>query len=260
MLSGVEGKTVLVSGVGPGLGREIAEKLLRDGANVVVAARSADRLAAIAGELDPTGDRVEAVPCDITDADGCTALVDAATARFGSLDGLVHCAAYDAQFGGIEHLDMAQYRDVYDVNVFGTLQLTHTALPAMRDRGGAIVFIGTQSAYLPNVMQLGYASSKASLHTTMHLLAVELGKYRIRSNMVVATWMWGPPVEGYVQSVATERGITPEAVVAEITANMPLGVIPEDGDVAEAVAFLCSDRARTITGQTLFVNSGEYLH
>jgi enoyl-[acyl-carrier-protein] reductase (NADH) len=71
--------------------------------------------------------------------------------------------------------------------------------------------------------------------------------------------MWGPPVEAYVKITAKQRGISEEAVIGEITARMPLGEIPSDGDVAEAVVFFCSDRARMISGQYLMVNAGELM-
>jgi NAD(P)-dependent dehydrogenase (short-subunit alcohol dehydrogenase family) len=259
-MTSLAGKTVLVSGVGPGLGRELAATALREGANVVIGARTEERLKATASELDPSGERVAYAALDVRDAEGCARLVDTATSRFGALDAVVHCAAYDASFGGIEGADLDEFRAVYDINVFGTLQLTQAALPALKVGGGAIIFIGTQSMYLPRLMQLAYGSSKASMQTAGHLMAVELGPYKIRVNTVVATWMWGPAVEGYVKSVAAERGVSPDVVKAEIAANMPLQEIPEDGDVAEAVMFLASNRGRMITGQTLFVNAGEFLH
>ena len=107
--------------------------------------------------------------------------------------------------------------------------------------------------------QLAYASSKGALRAAMFHLAKALGPRKIRVNTVVPTWMWGPPVQMYVQWQVADRGITEEAAIGEITANMPLGEIPADEDVAESAIFLCSDRARTITGQTLYVNSGEFM-
>ena len=92
----LQGKTVLVTGVGGGLGRECAASALRDGANVVIAARTADSLAAIAAELDPTGGRVASQVTDITDADSCAALVDLAKERFGTVVALVPVAAISA--------------------------------------------------------------------------------------------------------------------------------------------------------------------
>jgi NAD(P)-dependent dehydrogenase (short-subunit alcohol dehydrogenase family) len=259
-MSTLAGKTVLVSGVGPGLGRHIAEVALREGANVVIGARSEDRLRKLAEELDPSDERVAVAPLDITSADACVDAVGVALDRFGRLDSIVHCAAYTELMGGLEGVDLEEFRPVFDTNVFGTLRLTQAALPALKREGGSIVVIGSQSMFLPRLMQLAYAASKASLRTAAHLLAVELGPYRIRVNTVVATWMWGPAVQGYVAWEAENRGVSEDEIVAEIAGNMPLGEIPEDGDVAEAVVFLASDRARAISGQTLFVNAAEYLH
>jgi len=78
-------------------------------------------------------------------------------------------------------------------------------------------------------------------------------------NMVVPTWMWGPPVQVYVKWQAQERGVPEDEIVRDITSNMPLGEIPADEAVADAVIFLCSARARMITGQTLLVNAGELM-
>ena len=93
----------------------------------------------------------------------------------------------------------------------------------------------------------------------MHL-ATELGPHKIRVNTVVPTWMWGPPVEGYVDWMSSSQGVPPEDVIAGITKNMPLGEIPSDGDVAEVVVFFASSRARMVTAQSLFVNAGEFPH
>ena len=94
----------------------------------------------------------------------------------------------------------------------------------------------------------------------MWFLNRELGPSRIRVNTVVPTWMWGPPVEGYVEYMVQSEGITKEEAIGRITGPMPLGEIPSDGDVADAVTFFLSDRARMITAQTLFVNAGEFPH
>ena len=98
----LEGKTVVVTGVGPGLGGEVAKLVLRDGGNVVLAARSADKLAAIADEIDPSGDRVAQLPTDIGDVEQCRALAKLAVDRFGAVDGVVQVAAYDGLMAGLE--------------------------------------------------------------------------------------------------------------------------------------------------------------
>jgi len=256
----LEGKTVVVTGVGPGLGGEVAKLVLRDGGNAVLAARTADKLAAIAEELDPTGARVAQLPTDIGDAEQCRALAQLAVDRFGAVDGVVQVAAYDSFLAGLEGTGDDDWRAILETNVIGSMHVVSAMADAMADRGGSIVLIGSQSSVLPPVMeQLAYASSKGALRAAMFHLAKALGPRKIRVNTVVPTWMWGPPVQMYVQWQVADRGITEEEAIGEITANMPLGEIPADEDVAESAIFLCSDRARTITGQTLYVNSGEYM-
>ena len=255
----LDGKTILVSGVGPGLGSETARIALREGANVVAAARQIDRLRAICAELDPSGERIEAVQADILDPASCASLVDAVLARFGKLDGIVHVAALDAVFGMLEGADLEEWRRTYEMNVFGSMQLVQAVIPALKDGGGSVVFIGTQSTDLPRVPQFAYASSKSALRTLGRLLAVELGPSGVRVNNVIATWMWGPPVQMYVQFTAQDRGVEEQVIIDEIASNMALRVIPEDDDVAEMSCFLMSDRARMVTGQTIWVNAGEFI-
>lgn len=257
----LQGKVVVVTGVGPGLGSEVARVALRDGALVAAAARSEERLRKAAEALDPTGERILAFPADIADADRCEALMQAAADRFGGVDAVVQVAALDTLMGTFESTPADDWRRALDVNVVGTLNVVRAAVPRLEARGGgAIVLIGSQSMWLPpRLPQIAYAASKGALVSAMVHLAKELGPKRIRVNMVVPTWMWGPPVEGYVRWQSKSRGLTPEQVIGEITAGMPLGEIPADEDVAEAVAFFCSDRSRMITGEALMVNAGELL-
>ncbi len=258
----LDGKVMVVSGVGPGLGREIAAAAVREGASVMMGARTQANLEAAAAEIDPSGKRVGWQVTDITNAQQCTRLADAAVEKFGKLDALVNCAAFDSVFGGVEGANFDEWRQVFDTNVIGTLQVTQSAIPHLKKNGGAIVFIGSQGMFWPpkGFFQTAYQSSKAGLVSAMYHLANELGADKIRVNTVVPTWMWGPPVEGYVNMTADAQGIPPEQVIAGITQNMPLGEIPSDGDVAEAVIFFASDRARMITAQTLMVNAGEFPH
>lgn len=257
----LEKKTVVVTGVGPGLGSEVARVALRDGANVAIGARNAERLEKIAAELDPSGERILASPTDITKPASCEQLMAATGTRFGGIDAVVQVAALDTLFGSLESTSIEDWQASMNTNVIGTLQLVRAAAGPLAERGGgAIVLIGSQSMYLPpDLPQIAYAAAKGALASAMLHITRELGPKKIRINMVIPTWMWGPPVEGFVHWQAKERGVPEAEVIAEITAKMPLGEIPADEDVAEAVAFFCSDRARMITGQTLLVNAGELL-
>ncbi len=256
----LEGKTVLVTGVGTGLGREIAEVALRDGANLVIAARTESTLEQASKELDESGERVAFSVTDINDAAACEALVAVALERFGSVDALVQVAAYEQSFGGLHDTDLESWRKAFDTNVVGALTLIRAVHPAMKQGGGgAIVLIGSQSSFLPSMPQAGYAASKGALLSAMYYLAAELGPDNVRVNMVVPSWMWGPPVEGFLRAKAKGEGRSLEEVRDEITGNFPLRRMTEDGEVAEAVAFFASDRAKAITGQYLLVNAGEHM-
>ena len=205
----LEGKTVLVTGVGNGLGRECAASALRDGANVVMAARTPETLTAIAGELDPTGERVATHPTDITDPESCASLVESAKGRFGSVDALIQVAAYENVWGGLYDLKFEAWRKAFETNVLGALTVIRPVAAAMKSGGGgSVVLIGSQSMFQPALPQSGYAASKSALLSAMYYLCDELGPDNIRFNMVIPSWMWGPNVEMYVNGTAANQGRT----------------------------------------------------
>jgi NAD(P)-dependent dehydrogenase (short-subunit alcohol dehydrogenase family) len=256
----LEGKTVIVTGVGAGLGRECAASALREGANVVMAARTKDTLAAAAAELDPGGTRVTAVPTDITDADACAALVATAKERFGSVDALIQVAAFEYVFGGLHETRLDDWRKAFETNVLGALTVLRPVAEAMKaGAGGSVVFIGSQSMFKPALPQAGYAASKSALLTAMYYLADELGADNIRCNMVVPSWMWGPPVQMFVEGTAKRKGITADEALHDIVGDFPLGRMTEDGEVADVAVFFASDLAKAVTGQHLMVNAGEMM-
>jgi NAD(P)-dependent dehydrogenase (short-subunit alcohol dehydrogenase family) len=257
----VKDKTVVVVGVGPGLGREVAVAALRDGANVVVAARSKDSLEAQAKSLDPSGKRILAVPTDVTKDEQCNALMEAAAKKFGHVDAVVLVAAMDRAFGGLETTNPADWANCVAINVMGAAFICRAAAKQMKKTGGgSLVLIGSQSMwYPPMAPQIAYAASKGGLLSAMYHMVHELGPQKIRVNMVIPTWMWGPPVEGFVRDEAKRQGVPEKTIIDSITKNMPLGEIPKDDDVANACIFFCSDYSRMVTGETLLVNAGELL-
>ncbi|MGY0017833.1 SDR family oxidoreductase [Streptomyces sp. YJ-C3] len=255
------GKTVIVSGVGAGLGHQVAAAVVRDGGNAVLGARTEANLAKSAAELDPEGTRTAYLPTDIGDEVQCEALAALARERFGGVDAVVHVAAWDSYFGGLEDADFDTWSQVIDVNLLGTLRMTRACLPALKVRGGSVVIIGTQSAVAApsQVWQAAYAASKGALTSAMYSMARELGPDRIRVNTVLPGWMWGPPVQAYVQFTAHTENVPEDEVLARLTERMALPELATDGDVADAAVFLASDRARAITGQQLLVNAGELM-
>ena len=128
----LDDKIAIVSGVGPGLGQAIARAMAREGAKVALAARNEAYLKEVASELD----NAVAVPTDITDADQCQRLVDRTVEEFGGVDIVANSAFQPGDIGKtFEKSDLSRWRDLFEVNTFGALQVTQSAIPAMRTRG-----------------------------------------------------------------------------------------------------------------------------
>jgi NAD(P)-dependent dehydrogenase (short-subunit alcohol dehydrogenase family) len=255
----LEGKKAVVTGVGPGLGRAAALALAREGAELALVARSEDRLAAIATEIEAAGGRAVAVPGNVSKPEDCARIAADAAAALGGIDVLVNSAFRGDVFQPFEAVDLNQWRKIFDVNLWGALQLTQACVPALRASGaGSVVMVASMSARKIRPNEAGYAASKGALLTATKSLASELGPDRIRVNAVVPGWIWGPNVQLYVDWQVTDRGITREEVIAEITEAIPLGEIPPQEDIAEAIVFFASGMSRVITGQSLDVNGGEY--
>ena len=253
----LDGKTCVVSGVGPGLGQAAARALASHGANVVLAARTKSYLDEVAAAI---GERAHVVPTDVTESDQCRRLVEAAVDRFGALDVLVNSAFRPDVFRRFEDVDLGAWREIFEVNVWGTLQLTQAAVPQMKDRGGSIVFVNSMVVRHPQPRQAGYGASKGALLVAAQGLANELGQYNIRVNSVVPGWMLGPPVEMYLEYQANRRGVTRDEILAERNSHTALNRIPTQEEAASAVVFLASDLSSGMTGQSIDVNGGERFH
>jgi NAD(P)-dependent dehydrogenase (short-subunit alcohol dehydrogenase family) len=255
----LDGKVALVSGAGPGLGRDVALAFGREGATVVVAARTADRVQSLAAEIERAGAGALGLTLDITDADRCRAAVDELTERFGGLDILVNNAFDDGDHRAFLDADLGRWRRTMDVNFFGTLQLTQAVAAAMAARGdGRIVMINTMSTVRIRPRYGAYTASKAALAAITKTLAAELGPHGVRVNGVHPGYIWGESVEAYFEHLAGRTGISPEEQYREVASETALGYLPPSAEIAEAVVFFASDMSRPITGQALGVNAGQW--
>ena len=254
----LSGKVCVVSGVGPGLGRQAATALAAHGADLVLAARRQSTLDDVLAEVSSLGARAIAVPTDITDPEACARLMAAGVEEFGGIDVLVNNAFRFDAFKSFEEVDLAIWRKIMDTNLFGSLQMTRAAMPAMRERGGgSVVMVASMVTRQPQPAQGGYAISKGALLTATKVLAYELGPSKIRVNAVVPGWMAGPSVDMYIDMTSKGRGVEPQVVVDELNARVPLGRIPSDGDVAGSIVYLASDLSCAVTGEALETNGGE---
>jgi NAD(P)-dependent dehydrogenase (short-subunit alcohol dehydrogenase family) len=254
----LHGKVCIVSGVGPGLGRQAARAFATHGAHLVLSARRQSSLSEVASEVREMGARALTVPTDITDPEQCAQLIIRATEEFGGVDVLVNNAFRFDAFQSFETVDLALWRKIMDVNLFGSLQMTRAALPAMKERGGgSVVIVASMVALRPQPLQGGYAISKGALLTATRVLAFELGPSGVRVNAVVPGWMSGPSVDVYVQMTSEARGVSAHAIIDELNARVPLGRIPSDEEVAGSIVYLASDLSSAMTGQAIDTNGGE---
>ena len=167
----LENKVVIITGIGPGMGRKLALEAGKVGAKLILAARSKDFVESVAREV---GDQAVAVIADVSKQADCDRIAAAAIERFGRIDGLVNSAYGSAPFVPFEEADLADWRRAMDVTIFGTLQMVKSVLPHMKQQGGAIVNVSTMETRKTLPGHGGYVISKVGLAGVTRQLAVEL--------------------------------------------------------------------------------------
>jgi len=255
----LEDRVAIVSGVGPGMGRDIALALAREGANLVLGARTEERLEKVAAEVEGLGRKVAWRSTDVTDNDHCLALAAAAIETFGRIDVLVNNAFVQPPLKRIEYDDVAEWRRSHEVNVLGSLQMTKAVIPHMKgQRSGSIVFINSMTVRNPGEKLGAYSATKAALLLMARTLARELGDHGIRVNTVVPGYIWGPNLKWYFRYLSEKDGRTVEQIYEQVAAETALKRLPTPAEIADPVVFFASDLARMVTGQSLDVNAGHF--
>jgi 3-oxoacyl-[acyl-carrier protein] reductase len=240
------GRVAVLTGATRGIGLAIAAELVRRGASVVVTARKPDELEAAVAELDPdsTG-RAISSRGSADDAEHQAFTVALAIERFGRLDHLVNNAAVNPQYGLLMDADLGAVRKVFDVNVTATLAWTQLAWRAwLRDHGGSVLNVASVGGIRAGSPIGAYNASKAALIHLTRQLGVELGP-RVRVNAVA------PAVvkTSFARALYEDRE-------DEVAADYPLRRLGVPSDIGKAAAFLLSDDASWITGETLVVDGG----
>jgi NAD(P)-dependent dehydrogenase (short-subunit alcohol dehydrogenase family) len=256
----LEGKVAIVSGLGPGMGRDISLALAVQGADIVMAARREKRMAKVADEVRDLGRRAVCVPTDITSPDDCTRLATTARDEMGRVDILVNNAFNDGNFKSFEDSDLDEWKATFDVNFWGTLQLTKAVLPCLKEQDDSrIVMINSMSAQSIDPNFGAYAASKSALATATKTLARELGRDGVRVNGIHPGYIWGDSVEWYLKHLAEQNGTTFDIEYAKVADQTCLGYIVPSSEIAGTVVFLASPLARPVTGQSISVNGGHWL-
>jgi len=252
------GKVVVLSGVGPGLGRALGEQAALLGADLVLASRTERRLEKMAAVVREHGRRALVVPTDITDEESRQRLVDAALAEFGQVDCLVNNAFGIPPMDPITTVGLDALRAAQETNVLAPLRLSALFADALAHARGSIVMVNSCVLYQSQPEFAGYKLSKGALAHLASSLATELGPRGIRVNSVAPSYIDEDVNRAYFDQIATETGRTREEVYAEKAAPTDLKRLATPEEVARAALFLASDLASAITGQMLNVDCGEF--
>jgi NAD(P)-dependent dehydrogenase (short-subunit alcohol dehydrogenase family) len=236
-------KSALITGAARGIGLAAAKRFLADGYRVALLDIDGDNLGRSVASIGQA-ERTLALTCDVAAADQVEAAVAQAKARFGSLDALVNNAG-TAVFKPALETSLAEFQRTLDVNLTGPFMLTKACVPLM-GRGAAIVNITSISGLRASALRIAYGTSKAALEHMTKQLALELSVLGIRVNAVAPG-----PVD-----TAMAKAVHSNAIRADYHDSIPLGRYGLEEELAEAIFFLCSDRASYITGHTLAVDGG----
>jgi 3-oxoacyl-[acyl-carrier protein] reductase len=246
-MSNLTGKVAVVTGASKGIGAAIAKTLAAGGASVVVNySTSKSGADAVVSHITKAGGKAIAVGGDVSKAAQAQGIVDAALKAFGRLDIVVNNAGV-YEFGAIEAVTEQNFHRMFDINVLGALLVTQAAVKHMNS-GGSITNIGSAVSRIAPANSAVYTATKGALDAITGVLAKELGPKKIRVNSV------NP---GVVETEGSHTaGIVGSDFEKALVGQTPLGRIGQPGDIASVVAFLASDNAAWVTGETIIAGGG----
>lgn len=234
-------KTALVTGAARGIGLATTHLFLEEGWQVAMIDRDAPALTEAAEGLA----NVLPVVCDVSREDEVQDMIAQVTGQFGGIDALVNNAGV-ADFGPIENTTFLRWRTVMETNLDGPFLVTQAATPALKASKGSIVNIASISGLRASTLRVAYGTSKAAVIQLTLQQAAELGEYGIRANCVAP----GPVRTKLAMAVHSQ------AIIDAYHDAIPLNRYGSEREIAEAIVFLCSDRASYITGQVIAADGG----
>lgn len=240
----LQGRHILVTGAAGGIGQEMCRLLVTRGARVACLDRDEDRL----GQLTGTNpDSLLPVVTDLTDVDACAEKIAGHQREHGRIDSLVNNAAFIYNIGTLQKTSAKTWADEIEANLNGPFNITHILLEQFAKSGGVIVTIASVNA-LTTLGHPAYSAAKAGLVSFAQAVAMEYGRFGVRSNVILP---------GTVATPAWQQRIDKDPqIFAKLAKWYPLGKVVTPQDVAKAACFLLSDDASAISGATLNVDCG----
>jgi len=251
-------RVAIVTGASKGIGRVMSELFAREGARVVCAARSADLVNETASRVEAAGGEAVAVPADAGTEAGARAIIDAGLKAFGRIDTLVNNAGDGGPTKAIEDYTIDDW--FYTVNscLTSAYLCSRFAVPPMKAAGrGAIINIASMAGRRGLPYRVGYCSAKAGQMGLTYGLALELGRHNITVNAILPGAVAGDRIDRVIKGQAEIRGVDPETLRQSFLERSPLRRMSTAEDIATLAVFLCSDLARSISGQCIPVTAGE---
>jgi 2,3-dihydro-2,3-dihydroxybenzoate dehydrogenase len=258
MTGGVHGRVAIVTGAARGIGAAVVETLARAGAALAAVDVDADGVRLLAQRLTRRRYHVDAYPADVRSSEQVDEVVARVEKEIGPIGILVNVAGV-LRVGPATEVTDEDWAAVFDVNTHGVFRLCRAVVPGMMHHGcGTIVTIGSNAARVPRMHMAAYSASKAATSHFMRCLGLELAQYGIRCN-VVAPGSTDTDMLRSMHAAGWEAAEVVAGSPATYRVGIPLGRLAQPQDIADAVAFLASDRARHITMQELCVDGGAAL-
>ncbi len=254
----LQGKVVVISGIGPGLGRSLAHEAAKMGADLVIASRTEERLLELRAELAPYDVKVVPVVTDVRNEESRTNLRDQTLAAFGRVDCVINNAFAIPPMDPITQIDPVKLAKVNETNVFAPLRIAALFADALAETKGSIIMLNSCVAFSSQPEYAGYKLSKGALEHLASSLATELGPRGIRVNSVAPSYIYEDVNRGYFDFLGAVENKTHDEVYAEKAAPTDLKRLASSEEVARATLFLASDLASAVTGQMLTVDCGEF--
>jgi len=260
---GVDSRACLVTGASAGIGLASTRVLCAEGAQVLMVARDADRLAAAAAGCLPVaeagGGRVEHLAADVTDPAAAPRCVGSCVERFGRIDVLVNNAGSTA-LRGLEELSDEEWQRQWELNVMAPLRFMRETAPLMAEQGhGRIVNVSSSAGKRPGLANAAYSVTKSAELSLSRVWADAYASRGVLVNAVapgpVSSPLWMGDGGLAAQSAARE-GVSAQAAVEGMRARIPVGRLGTEEEVADVIAFLCSDRASFVAGSAWSVDGG----